>query len=181
MAKRTQTVRTNKHLITIDFSRLVDALDTTSMLDTGQDKRSQKDASIRIVLGMIAQVFHNQTVGELPGGIPNTTKRVTDSKAQIDELMKGHTLENGEVDWDRLTSNPRWQNACFYDTINEERHDCYTDALASVAAVYSEIFGEAWKPYVRTDKSNAAPANAMSDELKAKAVALAKAKYSRAA
>lgn len=181
MASKKNASTANPHVLVMNFASLVSALDARfdPALDTGADRRSAKDGSLRVIIGSMCRLFHTQVFGEINGGsIPNTTKRVTDSEAQMAELQRKHQLANGEVDWDAMVGDPQYDNALFYMEINEARDTVYKDCLAECIRLYREITQEDWTPAIT---SRAATTNAMSDDLKKRKAEEAKARFARAA
>ena len=180
--KNTQT-SANPHVLVMNFADLVNALDARfdPTLDTGHDKRSTKDASLRVIIGSMCRLFHTQVFGEINGGgIPNTTKRVTDSHAQMAELQRKHQLSNGDIDYDRLVIDPAYDNALFYLEINEARDNVYKECLAECVRLYREITLEDWTPAI-TSRTTSTTTNAMTDDLRKRKAEEAKKRFARVA
>lgn len=180
-SKKNVAVTANPYVVVLNFANTVNALDARfdPTLDTGADRRSTKDGSLRVIIGSMCRLFHTQVFGEINGGsIPNTTKRVTDSEVQMAELQRKHQLADGSCDWDRLISDPQYDNALFYMEINEARDEDYKNALAECVRLYREITQEDWTPAIT---SRTTTTNAMTDELKAKKAEEARRRFAKAA
>ena len=132
---------------------LTDALDCmsgTEEADSGQSRPSQRDMSLRIVIGGIAQNIHNQLYGEIISGngqkLPNVKDRMDESEmrvADIGDRLRDDMLTNADmraIEWHR---------------VNEARYEMYHEILSSATTLYAEIAGEQWKPYVRDDNKKA--------------------------
>ena len=141
----------NPYAVVLNFQPLVAALDGDEFnTDAGHERPSTKDASLRVVISMMIQNLHNQTVGVINGGaIDNTFKRVTKSEADLAELFEKHRDSTGNVDRDGLNMDRRFQSAMRWYEINEQRHNVYTDACNELKTVYRNITGEDWKPMER--------------------------------
>ena len=131
---------------------LTDALDCmsgTEEADSGQSRPSQRDMSLRIVIGSIAQNVHNQLYGEIISGngqkLPNVKDRLDESEmrvADIGDRLRDDMLTNADmraIEWFR---------------VNEARYAMYHEILSVAQTLYSEITGEQWKPYVRDEAKN---------------------------
>lgn len=128
----------------------LDCMSGTGEGDTGQATPSQRDMSLRIVLGGMCQNIHNQLYGEIISGngqkLPNAKDRLMESEqrvADIGDRLANNDLTNADmraIDWLR---------------VNEARYAMYHEILSSATTLYAEITGEQWKPYIRDDNKKA--------------------------
>lgn len=152
---------------------VVDALNCMSSAgsegDSGQALPSQKDMSLRIILGGIAQNVHNQLYGEIISGngqkLPNVKDRLDDSENRVADI--GDRLAN-----DMLTNAD--MRAIEWLRVNEARYAMYHEILSATTTLYAEITGETWKPYVRDDAKSSG--KKLDDENKSKLMSLIAAK-----
>lgn len=119
--------------------------------DTGHELPSQKDIGIRIVIGGICQVLHNQLFGDMQTStgskIPNVYRRFKDSEEHVgskefQERMKDGTMSNSDLkalDW-------FGKNEARFDWLSE-MHNTYTE-------LFERVTGEKWKPYERKAATN---------------------------
>jgi len=175
MAKSSlKTSSANPYAVVLNFAPIVNVLDGDEFnTDAGHERPSTKDASLRVVISMMIQNLHNQTVGVINGGaIDNTFKRVTKSEADLAELFEKHRDSTGNVDRDGLSMDRRFQSTMRWYEINQERHNAYTEACDGLKTLYRNITGEDWKPMERkapTETTNTQPvSNAKLDALVSK-------------
>lgn len=114
--------------------------------DTGHERPSQKDVGIRIVLGGICQVLHNQLYGDYTTStgskVPNVFRRFMDSEEHVGSKEFQERVENGTmstadmkaVDW-YAKNEARFNWLCEMDNVYKE--------------IYQRATGETWKPYER--------------------------------
>lgn len=133
--------------------------------DSGQALPSQRDMSLRIVLGGICQNVHNQLYGEIISGngqkLPNIKNRLDDSEervANIGDRLRDDMLTNADM------------KAIEWLKVNEARYGMYHEILSAASTLYADVTGESWKPYIKDDAK--AAAKTVSADQKEKLMAL---------
>lgn len=114
--------------------------------DTGHDLPSQKDVGIRIVIGGICQVLHNQLFGDYTTStgskVPNVYRRFMDSEEHVGSKEFQERVENGTM------SNSDMKALDWYAK-NEARFNWLTEMHNVYCELYEQTTGEKWKPYER--------------------------------
>lgn len=114
--------------------------------DTGHELPSQKDIGIRIVLGGICQVIHNQLYGDYTTStgskVPNVYRRFMDSEEQVGSKEFQERAENG------VLSNADMKALDWYAK-NEARFNWLSEMDNVYKEMYQQATGETWKPYER--------------------------------
>lgn len=166
-------------VITLDLRPLVNALDsgTTFNMDTGQDRKSQKDAGLRVLLGLLTQTVYTQTYGKIPGDIPNAKDRCDDSLHRINKLYDKWRQEDGNPDFDAIVTDPGYLRTLEWQAVNEARLNVQHDYYSQLRHAYKEITGVEWEPREMRTQTTTTSTNKMTDDLKAKAIADAKARF----
>jgi hypothetical protein len=114
--------------------------------DTGHERPSQKDVGIRIVIGGICQVLHNQLFGDYTTStgskVPNIYRRFMDSEEHVGSKEFQERVENG-------TMSTADMKALDWYAKNEARFNWLTELDNVFKQQYQDVTGETWKPYER--------------------------------
>lgn len=114
--------------------------------DTGHELPSQKDIGIRIVLGGICQVIHNQLFGNYTTStgskVPNVYQRFMDSEEHIGSKEFQERSEDGNL-------SSADMKALDWYAKNEARFNWLTEMHNVYCELYEQTTGEKWKPYER--------------------------------
>lgn len=137
--------------------------------DTGHELPSQRDVGIRIVVGGICQVLHNQLFGQFETSsgskIQNVFQRFMDSEERTGSREFLERVENGVLTRQDLS-------ALDWYAKNEARFNWLTEMHNVYTEMYENITGEKWKPYERkeTEKATNLDANkqALLERIKAR-------------
>ena len=139
--------------------------------DSGQALPSQRDMSLRIVIGGICQNVHNQLYGEIISGngqkLPNIKDRLDDSEervANISDRLRDDMLTNADM------------KAIEWLKVNEARYGMYHEILSAASTLYADVTGESWKPYIKDDAKTAAKTVSGADKEKLMALMARKSK-----
>lgn len=118
--------------------------------DTGHDLPSTKDISLRIVLGRICQMLHDQTCGTINTGgarqILNAKDRMYQSDMDLAAHQKRYAGEDGEPDFTMMAGDPRTYKLQYWCGVNNERYTAYQEMLDQFKLVYKTVTRENWVP-----------------------------------
>lgn len=144
--------------------------------DTGSTAPSKQDFGIRILLdGWISHAYR-QMSGQLTGSngnrIDNQRERLQTAEHNLNAHINRYKDENGEPDWDRLTTDPRTYTLEKALEIATQRYNMYETAYTEMCEVWMTLFNEQWRPRdVASTRVNT------SDDAKAKLLEKLKAKH----
>lgn len=123
--------------------------------DTGHELPSTKDISLRIVIGRMCQMMHDQTCGTINTGgaraIMNARDRARQSDDDLAAHQKRYTGEDGEPDFAMMAGDPRTYKLQYWCGVNNERYTAYQEILDQLKMVYKTITRENWVPMDNTN------------------------------